>query len=462
MPLLTLLPLSDSFSAQWPLLAAECELGLVTVSEASGLDRLAGTVGIVAAAGVEGQLEPTLLQVARGEMPVAAVGAIADHRIASAAVRAGAAEYFALPQDYELLRAWLRHHADALRAALRASAFTAAEREKYRFAGILGDSPALHAALERAARVIPRPTVTVLLAGETGTGKELLARAIHYDGPRHAAPFVDVNCAAIPETLLESELFGHEKGAFTSATGTKPGLFELADGGTLFLDEIGHLPLALQGKLLRALEERTIRRVGGTRNIPVDVRVVAATHVDLARAVREGAFREDLFYRLNVVPIELPPLRARREDIVPLAQHFLAKFASDYDLPPLKLSPEGAAALRAGDWPGNIRELRNTIERAVLLAGDSVLGPADFEPVVVPRAAAGAGGPLPFPAPLQAIIVAAVQRMLVLCAGNKSEAARRLGISRPRLARLLDPQAGDALDDEVAAESNDPTEVHHG
>ncbi|MHB0949726.1 MAG: sigma-54 interaction domain-containing protein, partial [Gemmatimonadaceae bacterium] len=341
MPLLTLLPLTDSFSAQWPLLAAECELGLVTVSEASGLDRLTGTVAIVAAAGEEGVIEPTLLQVVRGDMPIAAVGAISDHRIASAAVRAGASEYFALPQDYELLRAWLRQQADALRAALQASAFTAAEREKYRFAGILGESPALHAALDRAARVIPRPTVTVLLAGETGTGKELLARAIHYDGPRHAAPFVDVNCAAIPEQLLESELFGHEKGAFTSATGTKPGLFELADGGTLFLDEIGHLPLPLQGKLLRALEERTIRRVGGTRNIPIDVRVIAATHVDLARAVQEGAFREDLFYRLNVVPIELPPLRARRDDIVPLAEHFVAKFARDYDLPRLKLSPEG-------------------------------------------------------------------------------------------------------------------------
>ncbi|MCU0622697.1 MAG: sigma 54-interacting transcriptional regulator [Gemmatimonadaceae bacterium] len=280
--------------------------------------------------------------------------------------------------------------------------------------------------------------VTVLLTGETGTGKELLARAIHAGGPRRGAPFVDVNCAAIPEALLESELFGHEKGAFTSATAAKPGLFEVADGGTVFLDEIGHLPLPLQGKLLRALQEREIRRVGATRALRVDVRVIAATHVDLEQAARRGEFREDLYYRLNVVPIELPPLRARGHDALLLARAFLARFADEYGLAGARFAAATEQAILAHAWPGNIRELRNTIERAVLLADVPELGASALFPDGVRAGApAAADGMLPFPAAMDDIEVAAVRAMLALCGGNKSEAARRLRISRMRLLRLL-------------------------
>jgi DNA-binding NtrC family response regulator len=290
--------------------------------------------------------------------------------------------------------------------------------------------------------VIPHGNVTVLIAGETGTGKELLARAIHYEGPRREAPFVDVNCAAIPEQLLESELFGHEKGAFTDAGAAKPGLFEVAGGGTLFLDEIGHLPLALQGKLLRALEERVVRRVGGTRNIPVDVRIVAASHVDLAGAVRRREFREDLYYRLAVVPVTLPPLRERRDDILPLARHFLSRFAREYGVPEPTLTAGAERALVMRPWPGNVRELRNAMERAVLLGGPEL----DAADVAVPSFASavadGESHGIPFPATLGEVARAATHRMLELCEGNKSEAARRLGISRARLQRLL--SAGDA------------------
>ncbi len=426
-------------------------LTLVAHADAASLAPSTGTITLVAAGGEEGRLEGALRDMPAGNRFVVAVGAEPDHRLAAAVVRAGADDYFALPNDLGILNSWLRETVARIQAEQEAAIFTEAERATFQFNGILGESDALRAALTRASRVIPRPGVTVLLNGETGTGKELLARAIHYNGPRRDAPFVDVNCAAIPENLLESELFGHEKGSFTGATAAKPGLMEMADGGTLFLDEIGHLALTLQGKLLRSLEERQIRRVGGTRAIPFDVRLVAATHVDLAAAVQRGEFREDLYYRLNVVPIELPPLRARRDDISLLAIHFLERFKREYDIPVLDFTPAAMRALRDRSWPGNVRELRNTIERAVLLAEGPVIDAEAVQAIAAPPPLRE--GELPFPSTLAELTSAAVARMLVLCGGNKTEAARRLGISRPRLHRILGSSAADLAAD--ALESTD-------
>ena len=450
-PELRVVALTDSFHAEWPALAQAHGLTLTLSDEASGLAPPPASITLITAGGDERALEAALHRIPHGSRFVAAVGAETNHRVASATVRAGADDYFALPNDLEALRSWVADAVGRIQAEHEAASFAEQERGGVRFDGILGTSEALHAALTRARRVISRPTVTVLLTGETGTGKELLARAIHYNGPRRDAPFVDVNCAAIPENLLESELFGHEKGAFTGATGTKPGLMQLADGGTLFLDEIGHLPLPLQGKLLRALEERTIRRVGGTRSIPFDVRLVAATHVELAGAVRRGEFREDLYYRINVVPIELPALRARAGDIVPLAEHFLARFKREYEVPALAFSAAARRVLAERTWPGNVRELRNTIERAVLLAQGTTLEAAD----VAEEASAWhvrTEGELPFPATIAEITRAAAQGMLALCNGNKSVAARRLGVSRPRLQRLLDASLEQLERDEAGSD----------
>ena len=428
----------------WSTLADQTGLTYMSIDAPAGFDRLTGAVGVISGGGAEEELEPAFQQTAgrgNGTIEIAAVGARPDHHLASALVRAGASTYFSLPEDASLLGSWLRDRAESLKADVRRLEFAAGEASKFRFDGVLGTSAALRAALARAARIIPHASVTVLLTGETGTGKELVARAIHYNGPRQGAPFVDINCAAIPEQLLESELFGHEKGAFTGATVAKPGLFELANGGTLFLDEVGHLPLVLQGKLLRALEERVIRRVGGTRSISIDVRVIAATHVELVAAVARREFREDLFHRLNVVPIELPALRARRDDIPLLARHFLGRFAGEYGLPVPTLSAEAERALARREWSGNIRELRNLMERTLLLTSKRSLDAEDFAEPAPVRASEEQ---LPFPATLAAITRAAAHTMLAYSDGNKSEAARRLGISRPRLQRLLD-----ATDDTV-------------
>jgi DNA-binding NtrC family response regulator len=444
----------NSFASVWPALATECDAALAVTADPGDVAPRGDTVALVVAAGDEEELEPLVRRLVGSGMQLAAVGARADHRLAGTLGRAGAAEYFALPGDRDVLGSWVRERFDAIRSLGANTEFTAVEREKYRFDGIIGTSAALNAALERAARVIPHRNVTVLLNGETGTGKELVARAIHYQGPRQAAPFVDVNCAAIPDQLLESELFGHERGAFTGATNAKPGLFELADGGTLFLDEIAHLAAPLQGKLLRVLEERVLRRVGGTRPITVDVRIIAASHVDLSDAVRRGAFREDLYFRLNVVPITLPPLRARRDDIVPLARAFIARFASEYGLPEPTLSRSAQVALSARDWRGNVRELRNVIERTLLLSSATTLDPADLIGDPEPSSSAASPGAAasfglqPLDATIRAAVLAAVER----CRGNKSEAARQLGISRTRLKRLLE-QPDDSPDD---------PEDHHG
>ena len=431
-PQLSVVASSESFASVWPRLADECGFELVN---GAGSDRTEGLVTIVNAAGMEGSLTRILENLEPGKGELLGVGALSDHRIAITALHAGARDYFALPQDYELLKSWLVGYSERIQRQNESATFATSEAAKYRFEGMIGQSPALRETLERAARIIPHGGVTVLINGETGTGKELLARAIHYNGPRKHAPFVDVNCAAIPENLLESELFGHEKGAFTDATATKPGLFEVANGGTIFLDEIAHLSLPLQGKLLRVLEQREIRRVGGNRSFAVDVRVIAATHVDLADAVRQGSFREDLFYRLNVVGLRLPPLRERAGDLLLLARSFLARFAQDYGLPLPAIALSAERCLLAHPWSGNIRELRNTLERAILLAAGDRLEASDLgleqRPTITSR------DQVPFPASMSEIAHAAATAMIHLCDGNKSEASRRLGISRARLLRLL-------------------------
>ncbi len=366
---------------------------------------------------------------------VFAVGSDAGHRIAAQLVRAGAKDYFALPGDVEILRNSLateiRRRSDEIRRAGREG------RKENPFATIVGDSPALRAVLARAERILRHGDATALLVGETGTGKELLAQAIHKGGPRRNAPFVAINCSALPAHLVESELFGHERGAFTDAHASKPGLFEVADGGTLFFDEVGTLPVDLQAKLLRALEERKIRRVGGTRTRDVNIRILAATNSDLKEAIAAGTFREDLYYRIGVITLALPPLRDRGDDVIAIARALLAKLAAQHGVPAPHLSAAVRSALHGHNWPGNIRELKNALERSLLLSPPGELDPAEL--MIFTNPEGSEESPIPFPARLDAITTAAARSMVELCRGNRSEAARRLDISRKRLRRLLGP-----------------------
>ncbi len=369
--------------------------------------------------------------------PPVVVGTRADHRLAVEVVRAGADDYFVLPEEAERLRDYVRARAESVRSLEARAELAESERRDFDFSRIVGESRGMKEALAKASRIIPRGTATVLLTGETGTGKELLAQAIHYNGPRAQGPFVELNCSAIPPNLVESELFGHERGAFTDARRAKPGLLEVADGGTLFLDEIGELPFELQGKLLKVLEDKRVRRVGGTRSQEVDVRIIAATNRDLTVRVKEREFREDLYYRLSVIPVHLPPLREREDDILLLANHFIGSLAGEYELPRPDLTPALKDRLLAHPWPGNVRELRNAIERALLLNDGRELRPEDLFMESGPAPAAAGSGVLPFPATLETIELEAVRAMLEETDGNKSAAARRLGISRSRLHRAL-------------------------
>jgi DNA-binding NtrC family response regulator len=438
---MAVLQISESFRVTLAGLAGELRAGLVEWSpDEDPAPPLGVSLVIVLAGGMEGVALDRLAELSTGAIPKYLIGAAADHRLAAAAVQRGARDYFALPEDLDLLRRSLEREGREAQGRVEAGRFAQGERQANGFASILGRSPSLRATLDQGARVAPHRDITVLIGGETGTGKELLARAIHYESPRAAEPFVEINCAAIPANLLESELFGHERGAFTGAVAAKPGLFELAHGGTLFLDEVGSLPLELQPKLLRALESREIRRVGGQQSRRVDVRLIAAGHTDLRAAVDRGEFREDLYYRLHVVALTLPPLREREGDVELLAETFLARLATACDLPVPPLTPEVRAALRGYGWPGNVRELRNAIERAIVLSPRGTLRP---EELGMREASRPAAGELPFPATIAEIVQAAAGAMLARTAGNKSEAARRLGISRPRLQRLLDG-SGDA------------------
>jgi two-component system, NtrC family, response regulator AtoC len=329
-----------------------------------------------------------------------------------------------------LEHARLKHEVEHLR--------TGTQRDQVLF----GESAGLRRVLQRLEKVARSNTATVLLHGETGSGKELMARYVHEHSARAAGAFVDLNCSAIPEHLLESQLFGHEKGAFTDAKHFKKGLFDLADSGTLFLDEIGEMPMQLQSKLLRVLESRTFRRVGGQVDITVDVRVVAATHRDLPRAVADGRFREDLYYRLNVVPISMPPLRDRSEDIPLLAEHFIRRFCGELGRPAPRLHPDALKAMVEYAWPGNVRELKNVIERVVLLEAEEEIRIEHLPAELTRRPdSGGEAAPTPFPPgmvrPLAEVEMLAIQHALGVCSGNKTRAAQLLGISRQTLRTKL-------------------------
>jgi transcriptional regulator with GAF, ATPase, and Fis domain len=291
---------------------------------------------------------------------------------------------------------------------------------------MIGDSPALRDTLRAIATVAPTQS-TVLVSGETGTGKELVARAVHERSARRGGPFVKVNCAAIPASLLESELFGHERGAFTGALQRRAGRFELAHGGTLFLDEIGELPIELQPKLLRVLQEREFERVGGTQSLVVETRIVAATNRDLAAMVEERTFRADLYYRLNVFPIEIAPLRARKDDVPLLARLFLRRFAAAMGKDVRELSPESLDRLVQHDWPGNVRELENVIERAVILAGGAVL---EIPPNVFHRSVVSGGDDMQ---EVQRRHIVAMLEKTDGVVGGPNGAAQRLGMKRSTL-----------------------------
>jgi len=384
------------------------------------------------------------------DLTVIVMSAYGTHDTAIAAMKAGAYDYLSKPFKPDEVVLVIKKAEERERLARENRRLRTELAAEYRLENIVGDSAQMAEVLRQIRKVAPIKT-TVLLTGESGTGKELVARALHELSPRASFPFVALNCGALPAELVESELFGYVKGAFTDARRNKKGLVAEADGGTLFLDEIGELPLPLQVKILRFLQEEEIRPVGDTRDVRVDVRVVAATARDLSRAVAEGQFREDLYYRLNVVGVRLPPLRERRDDILPLARHFLARFARlRPDVASLAISPEAAEALEAGRWPGNVRELEHAVERAVVLAEGPLIREEDLpdtvrEPARAPAPVVLPGDTLSIKRGTHALEAALIRAALERTGGNRTRAAELLEISyRALLYKIKDYGLGDA------------------
>ena len=369
-------------------------------------------------------------------IPVVIMTAYADVPTAVEAMRLGAYDYIAKPIDFENLAVTIRNALETRHLRQKVEFFKEKHAYPFHFERIIGASPAIRTVIALARRVSTSGATTVLIQGESGTGKDLLAKAVHYESVRADEPLMEITCTAMPETLLESELFGHERGAFTDAKVLKRGLIEMAHGGTVFLDEIGDMTPALQAKLLRVLEERRFRRVGGIKDIDVDIRVVAASNKDLRRAVDEGSFRKDLYYRLQVMTITIPPLRERPEDIPLLARHFLEHFSVDFKKPLPQLRPDAERLLMQYQWPGNVRELRNVIERSMILVEDGELTPADLPPEI---AGHGASHEAPrFRLPLPGIVLEDVEKDFVrqaleLTHGNQTRAAHLLGLTRDEL-----------------------------
>jgi len=368
-------------------------------------------------------------------IPVIIMTAYSSVDTAVQALKSGAYDYLTKPLDFDNLRLTMERAMDHVQLREENRLLRESLGQGFDRGRIIGQSPPMQRLLETVAHVAPSEA-TVMLTGESGTGKELIAGAIHFNSPRAKGPFVKINCAAITETLLESELFGHEKGAFTGADRRKEGRFRQAHGGSLFLDEISEMPLTMQAKLLRVIQEREITRVGGEEVIAVDVRLIVASNRDLYQLTRTGVFREDLYYRLNVVSLELPPLRRRREDIPLLAQHFLTMMAERNKKTIRGFTPRAMDLLVKSEWPGNVRQLMNAVERAVVLSRQEFIDAADLSLIPEPSEPAGPVSTDPG-RPLEQVERQTVLATLEACGGNKSQTARRLGITRRTLHQKL-------------------------
>ena len=378
-------------------------------------------------------------------VPVIMMTAYGEVETAVAAVRAGAYHFLEKPIVLTELVLLIEKALESRQLRSEVDRFRDGCRWQFADVTLVGRSAALRRIADLITRVAAKGTpVNVLVSGESGTGKGVIARAIHARGPRRSQPFVSVNCTSVPEHLVESELFGHEAGAYTDAKDVKRGLFEIADKGTVFLDEIGDMPKAMQSKLLHVLESHEFRRVGGVRSLEVDVHVITATNRTLEESVANGEFREDLFYRLNVINIRIPPLRERPEDIAPLAAHFVDELCRELGSPQREIAPDGLAALERYAWPGNVRELRNVLERVLLLEDGDVITLSHLPPEIGGRGAAAAQNHAPtFVLPASGVDLETLEREF-LCqalertAGNKTSAARLLGLSRDTMRYRLE------------------------
>jgi two-component system nitrogen regulation response regulator GlnG len=463
-----ILVVDDEESIRWALRKALEREGYRVVLASDGAEALARATesGIdlvlmdIKMPGSDGLETLTRIKEIHPNLPVIIMTAFGTLQAAVQAMKRGAYDHITKPFDFDELSILVRRAFEVHDLTEQVARMEGGRGQAFDFEGVVGLCPAMQQIFKLVGKMASSD-LTVLIRGESGTGKELLARAIHYNSRRLARPFVAVNCAAIPRDLLESELFGHEKGAFTGASALRRGKFELAEGGTLFLDEIGDMDLGLQAKILRVLQERQFERVGGERPLSADVRVIAATNQDLEKAVTQKSFREDLYYRLNVVGINLPPLRGRREDIPLLVSHFLRLFAEEQGGEPKTVSPEALELMLAYDWPGNVRELENAVKRACVLAATSLILPEHLPAVLARSEDSGAGSSSAFERMLHQAIEAELQRLkaerdgqiyphflvalerplllhvLERTRGNQLRAAELLGINRNTLRKKL-------------------------